>query len=218
VLPLLGCSEKNQEKCDEALRVARQSLAIENTPLARQWRERAYRYCDAASGLQSLDAEIVKRDQEIQQRKAADATRQAEATQVMTLFVDWAAKSRATPDKAVANISCRGPEDSKERWCEGQRKIGDKYAVSVLYWEQEPEAAQFKTRVPHGFDCAALGEHRLIKSFNVEATKRSLCEITGGPLAGMKAVVSAVPAESEARVFTDKYLQRDAGLKAQLGQ
>jgi hypothetical protein len=214
----LGCSNKDKDKCDEALRVTRQSLQVENTALASQWRERAYTYCDEAATLQALDAEIVKTNSDIQQRRTAEETRKAEGNQLISLFIDWAGKHRTSGNTAVAAPVCRGPEDTKQRFCDGQRKVGDKYTLTATYWEEDPEAVQFKTRLPHGFDCGALGEHKIIKSWNVEATKRAYCDITSGPLAGLKAVMSWVPAESEAKVFSAKYLEKDANLKAQLGQ
>jgi hypothetical protein len=217
-LSVSACSEKDKDKCDEALRVSRQSIDIGNGALARQWRDRAYKYCADGTALNTLDADIVKKEQEETQKRAAEEARKAEATQLVSLFTDWVGKNRAAPDRAAANVTCRGDEEKKERWCEGQRKVGEKYTFSVLYWEADPEAAQFKTRVPNALECAALGEHRLLKSFNVEATKRSYCEISSGPLSGMKSVVSSVPTEAEAKVFTAKYLDRDANLKAQVGQ
>lgn len=214
---LLGCSGKNQEKCDEAIQTTRKALQLENTQSARQWRERAYTYCEAGSSLQALDGELVKTEQAISQRKLDEDTRKNEANQLIGIFVDWAGKNRTTADRAGVSPQCQGPEENKQRWCEASRKVGEKYKLTTLYWEQDVEAALFKTRLPLGFDCSALGEHRILKSWNVDATKKSHCEITGGPLAGLHAVVSSVPTESEIRVFTPKYLERDANLKAQLG-
>lgn len=216
VATLLGCGNKDKDKCDEATRVTRQALLTENTSLARQWRDRAYTYCEDTASLTALDGEIVKTEQAIVQRKNDEARRKSEANQLVSLFVDWAGKNQGAGNRAVANPTCQGPEDTKQRWCEGERKVGEKYTFHAQYWEEDPAAALFKARLPHGFDCSALGEHRLIKSWNVGGTSKAHCEFTGGPLTGMQAVMSWVPNDAEAKVFTPKYLERMPGMKAQL--
>ena len=71
LLVAVGCVDK--EKCDEAISVTRDSLAKEQTDLARQWRERAWKICDDATMVGSLDQEIVAKEQEIAQRAADEA-------------------------------------------------------------------------------------------------------------------------------------------------
>ncbi len=212
---LLGaCSKKDEAKCTEATQAVQSSVAAENFDLARQWRERAYKYCEDDGSLASLDSEIVNKQQQIAEKKAADDRRIAEATQLVGLFVDWAGKHQKAPAQAGANVRCEGEETpKKQRWCTIERKVSGKYTLEALYWEGEPEAVQFKTRVPHELDCKALGQHNVLKSWTTNGTKRSYCEITSGPLAGMKAVVSSIPTETEAKVFSAKFLEKDPALR-----
>jgi hypothetical protein len=64
-----GCVDK--EKCDEAIRVTRDALTKEQTDLARQWREYAWKTCDDSAMTATLDQEIVSKEAEIA-KKAAD--------------------------------------------------------------------------------------------------------------------------------------------------
>lgn len=76
---LVGCVDK--EKCEEAIRVTRDSLAKEQPALARQWRERAWKICNDSAMTATLDKEIVDKETEIA-KKAADLQKQvADAAQ-----------------------------------------------------------------------------------------------------------------------------------------
>jgi hypothetical protein len=69
-----GCVDK--QKCEEAVSVTRDALAKEQTDLARQWRDRAWKMCNDQAATQALDKEIVDKEAQIQQR-AADTAKQA---------------------------------------------------------------------------------------------------------------------------------------------
>lgn len=88
---LAGC--KNQEKCDEALRTARQALQDDylDFALARQWREHAGKICGAGSELSALDQDILAKEAAV--AKAA---------------TDKAAAEKAAGEKAI--------EESKSLW------------------------------------------------------------------------------------------------------
>lgn len=76
---LVSCVDK--EKCEEAIRVTRDSLAKDQPALARQWRERAWKICNDSSTTATLDKEIVDKETEIA-KKAADLQKQvADAAQ-----------------------------------------------------------------------------------------------------------------------------------------
>src|SRR5690349_3296712 len=70
----VGCVDK--EKCEQAVSVTRDALAKEQTDLARQWRDRAWKMCNDPSGTQALDKEIVDKEAEIAKR-TEDAAKQA---------------------------------------------------------------------------------------------------------------------------------------------
>jgi hypothetical protein len=69
-----GCVDK--EKCEQAVSVTRDALAKEQTDLARQWRDRAWKMCNDPAGTQALDKEIVAKEAEIAKR-TEDAAKQA---------------------------------------------------------------------------------------------------------------------------------------------
>jgi hypothetical protein len=69
-----GCVDK--EKCEQAVTVTRDALAKEQTDLARQWRDRAWKMCDDQAGTQALDKEIVDKEAELRKR-ADDAAKAA---------------------------------------------------------------------------------------------------------------------------------------------
>jgi hypothetical protein len=70
----VGCVDK--EKCEQAVTVTRDALAKEQTDIARQWRDRAWKMCDDPAGTQALDKEIVDKEAEIRKR-AEDAAKAA---------------------------------------------------------------------------------------------------------------------------------------------
>jgi hypothetical protein len=72
VLCASGCVDK--EKCDEAIRVTRDSLSKQQPDLARQWRDRAWKICSDSNLTAPLDKEIVDKEAEIA-KKAADAAK-----------------------------------------------------------------------------------------------------------------------------------------------
>jgi hypothetical protein len=74
VVLTVGCVDK--EKCEQAVSVTRDALAKEQTDLARQWRDRAWKMCDDQAGTQALDKEIVAKEAEIAKR-AEDAAKAA---------------------------------------------------------------------------------------------------------------------------------------------
>jgi hypothetical protein len=87
----------------------------------------------------------------------------------------------------------------------------------VRYWEKESAAARFEAKIPHPITCEALGAHRVIRTWTVpnQPIKRFHCEITGGPAAGLQAMVSQA-VNAPLHVFSAKYLELDGGLKAKL--
>jgi hypothetical protein len=76
-LLFVGC--KDQAKCDDALKTARQAMQDEflDMDLARKWRDFGGKICGAGPALDALDKEIV--DREAALLKAADDKAKAEA-------------------------------------------------------------------------------------------------------------------------------------------
>ena len=92
------------------------------------------------------------------------------------------------------------------------------HQLHVRYWEKEPVAAKFDATLPAPITCEKLGAHRVIRSWNVpnQQVKRSHCEITGGVLAGLQAMVSEAH-QAPLHIFSPKYVEMAPALKAKLG-
>jgi hypothetical protein len=209
---LAACKKKDGEKCDNAQKVTRQAADVGDFPLARQWREYAYKHCDDKAALEALDKEVVEKERQKAEQSAAAERAQRELEQLLRIFADWTQQNMTAPERAAPGISCDGPENSKERWCSGQRSISGKYPLTVRYWEAEPAAAQFSVRASGEVACDKLGPATVLKTLSGGA--RVYCDMTGGALAGLKLLLTRTPEGSVVSAFTPKYLERDAGLRA----
>lgn len=86
---LAGCKDK--KKCDEALNTTREALKVEDTALARQWRDRTWKMCGDATQLGVLDGEILAKEEEIAKKvvDAAKAAREAAEAKVGEIERLW---------------------------------------------------------------------------------------------------------------------------------
>lgn len=228
VLLALGCQTKNAEKCSQGFSVTRQAIASKDFALARQWREFAYKMCDAGGedkeGLVKLDQELTAAEAAVKAAADAEAQRTAKNGALLKLFVAWVGDNRAAPDKASAAPVCDTPTDaaekaaverSKERLCTATRTAGDS-TLTARYWEAEPKLARFSTKFPSPVSCADFGATES-KSFEVPATngagvKRSVCQFSSGALSGMSLVVSAAN-NADAYIFDPGVLEKDRLMK-----
>jgi len=217
-LPLTSCKKKDPEKCQQAMTTTRQALSAEDYALARQWREYAYKHCEDVATLQALDQELVNKEAETNRRAQEQGNKKAELSAVLQLFTRWASENRMAPQNASKLVVCdpvpQGtPKDKeKEHWCSATRNVDTRYSFYVRYWDAEPDAVRFTVRPPSPASCADLGEHKVVGSWDVAvpgggSVKRTHCELTSGPLAGMHAV--ATNAITELHVVSPKYIQRD---------
>jgi len=196
-------------------------MGSEDFALAKQWREYAWKNCEDQTSLASLDQELANKEAEVTHRKAEEATKGAERKALLDLFKGWVAQTRAAPQTASNAFRCDPPpppppgkkpaDVAKDRFCTATRVAG-KYQLNVRYWEAEPDAVRYSTRPASPATCAELGESREVRSWNVmapggQAVKRTHCEFTSGPLAGMQGITSA--AIADVLVFTPKYAQKD---------
>lgn len=229
LLLALGCQTRNAEKCEQGLSVTRKAVTSGDFALARQWREFAYKMCDAAGqdkeGLAKLDLELSTAEANVQAKAAAEAQRKAKNEALLKLFISWASDNRGAPEKAsVAPVCDAQSADaaeaarvavSKEQLCTATRMAGES-ALSARYWQADPKLVRFSTKFPQPVTCADFGATES-KSFDVAASdgskvKRSRCEIGSGALSGMSVVVSAANS-AEAYIFAPGYLDKDAMMK-----
>jgi hypothetical protein len=217
-----GCNRKDPQKCEQAQSVTRQAIQAEDFALAAQWRDYAYKQCDEAAGLQNLDQEIVRAQSSIEQRKVEEESRKRETEQLMKVFLEWVGANRKSVERASASVQCEGeasatPQKPAEQWCTATRSISNKYTISVRYWDAARDAFLFKAEPPNSVDCAALGAHNVVRTWQVPATqgrtaKRTHCELTGGPLSGLHAVVTEAHS-APVWVFSPKYLEKDGVMR-----
>ncbi len=216
---LLGfsCDGKDAEGCRGAQEGVRASLKAGDTALLARWRDRAFKLCED-SDFSALDREIVDTQAQKQREEAEKQQKIAENKAVLDLFLGWVGQYRAAPEGAAAAVSCDGgkaEEVSKERWCVRQRQAGP-HTVTVRYWEKESPAASFHVAVPNPITCEALGPSQVLRTWTVQGSvKRYHCQITGGPAAGMQAMVTEA-LKAPLHVFSPQFVERDPALKTKL--
>ncbi len=220
-----GCSKKDQKKCQQALDVARQSLKVQNVDLAHQWRDRAYTYCADASELQKLDQDLVAGQNAIESDRRQKEAKQTHAQELTALLVQWAGDHRAQPAAAAADVTCGPPDadagtkpaaagkpgdDKQPRWCTRKRTVSGGFQLAVRYREDDTKVVDFSTLSPAPVDCSALGANKVM----IQGPPKTYCEITGGRLQGMQALITNQPDGTHVDVFTPEYVQRDATIRA----
>lgn len=211
-----GCSEKDTEKCQEAQNGVRASVKAGDQALLTQWRDRAFKYCEE-SEFQTVDREITDQQKAKQQAEADKKKKEGENKALLEVFLTWVGQNKAAPERAAA-ATCVGDaeqEKAKERWCNGTRQAGA-HPLNVSYWEGETVGASFSVKVPNPITCDALGPSRIIRSWVVQGSiKRHHCELTGGPAAGMQALVTEA-SNAPLQVFSSQFLTHHAGMQAKV--
>ena len=229
VFSALGCQTRDEAKCNQGFDVARQAIKSNDFALARQWREYAYKQCDAAgqdkAGLTTLDQELATAETAVKAAADAEAQRKAKNDALLKLFISWAGANRAAPDKASSAPVCDPPpadpiearkiETSKEQLCTATRTAGE-HILTVRYWDADKTLLRFATKFPAPVSCQDFGA-TVSKTFDVPASnggsvKRSRCDIGAGALSGMSVVVSEA-ANAEAYIFSPGYLEKDRLMK-----
>jgi hypothetical protein len=210
---------KDPQKCTKAQDGIRQSLKAEDAALVQRWRDYAYKQCADRASLTALDREVADGLAAADRRRSEAARLKQESQGLLGAFTGWVAAARATPETASASPACEGGEaeqKSKERWCVARRMAGT-YTLEARYWEKESTAARFSTVMPGPITCEALGPHRVIRTWTIPGTpvKRTHCELTGGALAGMQALV-AEAVNGPVDVFTPRFAELDPAFLARL--
>src|SRR4051812_25347332 len=104
LLLALGCQTRDADKCNQGFDVTRQAIKSNDFAVAKQWREYAYKQCDAAGqdkdGLAALDKEIAAAEATVKAAADAEAQRKAKNDALLKLFVSFVSDNKAAPDKA----------------------------------------------------------------------------------------------------------------------
>ena len=218
-LSMIGapCDGKDSEKCREGQEGVTASLKAGDQTLLKRWRDYSFKVCDD-SEFTAIDREISEHQAAKQKAAAEKKKKERENKQVLDAFLMWAGSNKGAPDRA-ANATCEGDkaaEKAKERWCTGDRIAGI-HRFEVTYWENEPVAAVFKTTIPHPIQCDALGTpSTVIRTWKVQGTiSRYHCQISGGPAAGMQALITEAP-NAPLEVFSTRFPELHAGMKRKL--
>ncbi|MEB2310446.1 MAG: hypothetical protein OZ928_01295 [Polyangiaceae bacterium] len=218
LLTAAGCKKGDAAKCEQATATIRQALQSGDVASARTWREYAYKQCDDGSQLSALDQEIVAKEGELQKAKAAADATKTQSNQLIGLFVGWAADHKGSLDTAGNTVSCDPEEKSAtpapagekpRRWCTRTRAASS-FTLTARYRDEQRAAVRFSTVAPAPVTCDALGPNRVLGT----PVGRSYCEITGGRLQGMQALISARPDGTHVDVFSPEYLAKDPSLAA----
>ncbi|MEZ4227106.1 MAG: hypothetical protein R3B13_39575 [Polyangiaceae bacterium] len=211
-ITLGACNRKDPAKCDNAKSTIQRAIGSEEFAVARQWRDYAYKQCADPADLSTVDKQITDAEAEATRRKTEAETKARDAQQLVKLLTEWAAGHRADPTRAAVNVTCQGPEDTKERWCTRERSVGGKYQVSVRYWEETPSAHKFFTIGPAFVKCDAFGTATVIAEKQQGA--QLYCDVTGGPLAGLKLLIQNATDGTRIHLASNEFLEKDPGFKA----
>jgi hypothetical protein len=189
----------------------------------RQWRDRAWKYCEDQEAVQALDKEIVDIQQAALLKKQAEEAEQKKLEQLGQTFVGWVSQNLAAPQKASSSPDCpeveRGQKE-EERFCEATRQAGP-YAFKARYWEAEPKAVRFTVRPGAVVKCEHFGPAAEVRSFDIPATggqtaKRTVCQFSSGLLNGMQLVLTNA-VNADVHIFSNQYLEKDPAMKKYIG-
>jgi hypothetical protein len=219
LLALPGCKRKDPEACNSAQSTVRQALGSEDFESAKKWRDYAYKQCADPAQLSALDKEIIDKQSEVTQRKADEDAKKKRTDELVKLFVDWAGQHKADPAGAAVNVVCTpaaDPKDekkAKEHWCTRDRMAGE-FKLGVTYWEAEPDTFEFATVAPGPVTCDDLGPNTVIKNGHDGALLH--CNLTGGALAGLQALILRTAAGTTVSVVSPKYIDKNDAFKRKL--
>lgn len=132
-----GCKDK--KKCEEAEQTTKQALGVDDTALARQWRDRTWKMCGDKGTLAALDKEIVAKEEEIANRAvvAAQKARQEAEAKVEELKRLWVGVDKLDMFKATGKKFEKDKLEAeiKNAYSEGKRMlngIDEAYAKQLL--------------------------------------------------------------------------------------
>lgn len=220
-LSAAACKQGDPAKCQQAVDTIRQALKSGDMKSADSWRGYAYKECSDTSQLGALDQEIVAKQAELQKHKAEEEAKKTQSQELMGIFVGWAADHKTAPDTAGNTVICDpeekvdpppppGSKDKPHRWCTRTRSVGSSYTLTARYRDEDNAVIRFSTVAQAPVTCDALGPNHVLGT----PPGRIYCEITGGRLQGMQALISNRPDGTHVDVFSTTYLQKDPSMAA----
>jgi hypothetical protein len=216
-LPGLACkSEETKEArsaCNEALREGRLFAKNDDLGAARAKLTVAEGACTGprTTNVYPLRAEIV--------RKAPRATRAAEEAartvekqreQPIVPFMHWVRTRRDATDKSEKKTECVEQGDPMYGWCVASHQPVDGVEYRTRFWKNDRNTFRFSVTIEKPAVCEDLGQHRVVRTWEIDGTRRVHCELLTKEHRGLSALVTTKGERSEVDVFDAPYVARDA--------
>lgn len=228
VVPLVGlallalaCQREDNRRCQEAIAAAQSASTSQDLAGARQAIEAARGVCSdkQAYAIDRVEATVATREKaerEASERRAAEAAKKAQ--EPLSDFVSAVRMHRDATPEASRDERCLPRTDPEFGFCDGT--VDGEPSCAIRYWKDDPRAFRFSTRIDTPARCDDLGTQRLVRSWKSPAGEtRSHCEIYGGALKGLSALITVGEAgASDVAVFSKPYLTRDPALRELLAR
>ena len=212
----IGCEKEapaSKKPCFEALDKGRQMLSVPDHPAAKDWLARARKECleDQASAIAGLEKEIAASEAE-----AVEKAKKREES-----FKPKPAKESLAP--GFVEAAAKYKDQKKREKCEAD-PCADVEAVGTLTVRRSTtkgkrDAFRVFTRIKgERIGCDQLGPGEVKRRWENETQIKVHCAITDGSLKGLSALLEQEKERPETHVivFSEKWLERDSELKAQL--
>lgn len=208
-----GCKTKDAAKCQQGLSTATRAAQQRQFAEARQWREYAYKQCEAGSAsLSELDQAISKAEAEAQ----AQAAKVEQAKPLMNLISSFVAQHSASADKAAAAAVCPKEGEPDHGWCTGTRSVKEGSAsIQVRFKQGAPTVFRYVATGAGKGSCALLGGQQG-RSWTVSQRSGGTAERSHCKLSGLDAVVSTTDTDTTVTVASPSFMAQDPNLKRQI--
>jgi hypothetical protein len=212
---VLGCSTEpktSPKSCFEAIEKGRQMLAVPDFEASNGWLNQAKKNCLADQ--QAAVAQLAK-DIATSQAKVAEIAKQREES-----FKARPPNESAVPGFVDAAVKYR--DQKKREKCDtdpcGEVETVGQLTIRRSTAKGSRDAFRVFTRMKERVGCDQLGASTVKKKWEVESQIKYYCEITGGTLSGLSALLEQEKERPETYivVFSDKWLERDEQLKTTL--
>lgn len=213
---LAGCGKEqpsSPKACFEAVDKGRQMLAVPDHDAAKGWLGRAKHDClaDQTAAVAELERDIAKSE-----ASTAEKAKQREAS-----FKPKPANESLVPGFVEAAVKYR--DDKKRDKCDADPCVAVEGAGALTIRKSTAkgsrDAFRVFARIPkERVVCDQLGASTVKRRWEADGQIKLLCEITGGSLSGLSALLEQEKDRPETNVvvFSPKWQERDEQLRATL--
>ena len=131
-------------------------------------------------------------------------------------FLQWAAATKAAPEKAAGAEVCATAQEPSAGICTksvAAPGLGDQ-VFSASYRPSAPGAIRFAVTVPFLLGCDALAPSRTLTQWRRNESENQLCEISSGTLGGLNLLAVRSRHGTSLFAFTPSYLNEDPAFRA----